>query len=169
MLLTFGFAIAGFAFVLAGPFSLYDVLFAVVTLFVFYLYTIATGRFQSAARIQARYAQLFASTTFIAALCSLMLLFTGYVHFPATGMLLLTAVYAICFVGLPYIIFHGITDNVGYATLSPWINATLWVTLLGQIFILNDLVGFAFLVPAGLLLTGASLLASRTKRLADNH
>ena len=141
-------------------------MFCLVT--VFNIYTRATGVFQSIARIQARYIQLFATISMISALSSLILIPFGQLSAAATpGELGLAAGYAIIFVGLPYLIFHAVTDDFGYATLSPWLNAMVLVTLIAQAVLLGDTTGYWYLVPAGIILSIASLLASRIKRTAD--
>lgn len=160
--------IAGIVLIVTGPFTARDLLLMTGIVVIFNVYTRATGRFQSIARIQARYIQLFATISFISALSSLILFPLGQISLPDNpGAIGLAAAYAMVFVGLPYLIFHAITDDFGYATLSPWLNAMVLVTLIAQIGILHDTTGFTYLIPAGVLLSIASLLASRIRRTAD--
>lgn len=167
MLLSVLLAVIGLVMLFVGPFDFTDLLLSTAYVASFSVYTIATIQFQSVAKIHARYVQLYATTSFIAAIASLSLPLLGLVHLPENGMLLLLAAfYAMLFVGPPYIIFHAFTDNFGYATLSPWINATILVTLIAQPLILHDTFAFAILIPAAILLTAASLIASRVRNLA---
>jgi hypothetical protein len=168
ILLSVLLSVVGLGILFIGPFTAHQLVLAAGILIAFNVYTNATTYFQSVARIHARYLQLFAHTSFLAAIASLGLLPLGLVQFPHNEMLLLlSAIYSIIFIGPPYIIFHLITDNFGYATLSPWINATVIVTLIAQPIILHDIFGFWFIIPAAILLTTASLIASKARRISE--
>ncbi len=160
--------LAGMAVIIAGPFSINSIFLAIAIVSLFSVYTYSAARFQFVARIQARYAQLFVYTSLISAIASLSLLTIEPLRLPATVWpVVLTVLFCLVFIAIPYIIFHAITESFGYATLSPWINATVPVTLIAQVAIMHDYTGLAWLIPASVLLTSASLLASRAKRMAE--
>jgi len=165
VLLVITLSIAGISILLAGPFGRNEVMLAFSILAAFSIFTFATGRFQSVARVQARFAQLFASTNLIAALSALVLPFTGMLHMPENLLQIpLIVGYSVIFIGVPYLIFHVMTENLGYATISPWINATIPVTLVAQIFLLQDFAGISSLIPGATLLIAASLVATTSIR-----
>lgn len=163
-----GLSIAGIALASSAPFSPRDWILLIAIVAVFNIYTRLTSHFQSVARIQARYIQLFAMITMISAFTSLLLVPFDQLTIPANlSVTILPALYAIVFVGLPYMIFHAITDDFGYITISPWLNALVLVTMVAQPLLLGDTYGFVVMIPAAILLSAASLLASYVLRTSE--
>ncbi len=168
VLTAIGLSLGGIALASSAPFSLRDWILLIAIVAVFNIYTRLTSHFQSVARIQARYIQLFAMITMISALTSLLLVPFGQLTVPATlSEALFPALYAIVFVALPYMIFHAITDDFGYITISPWLNALVLVTMVAQPLLLGDMYGFFVMIPAAILLSAASLLASYVLRTSE--
>jgi hypothetical protein len=67
-------SVVGLGILFIGPFTAHQLVLAAGILIAFNVYTNATTYFQSVARIHARYLQLFAHTSFLAAIASLGLL-----------------------------------------------------------------------------------------------
>jgi len=155
-LLTFG----AFALIIFSQESLLGFALSICALAFFGIYTAASTRFQLTAKILARYPEFFFTISVITALMAVFLSVFAPVSLPSNPLLILTIVYTICFIGIPYLIFYSITRHIGYSALSPWINVTLIVTFIGQAVIFG-FENMLILIPAAILLVLASLYSSQ--------
>jgi drug/metabolite transporter (DMT)-like permease len=126
----------------------------------FFIYTVASTRFQRQEKVLARYPQFFFYTTGIALLMGIVL--TGWSHLlllPIRTVIGIAA-YTACFIGMPYILFYWLTKKYGYVVVSPWIALSLIVTMVGQMVLYGFSSIMLIVLPALLLILG-SLFSSK--------
>lgn len=137
-------------------------LLSLAVLFVFYLYTLASTRFQQAKKVQARYSQFFLYASGIALATSLLVFFpiAGDIRSLPINIVARVVTYSIVFVGTPYVLFYWLTKNYSYALISPWISFALVFTFVGQSLTEGYPTILPFL-PAAVLLVWGNFLASK--------
>ncbi|MBI5155692.1 HD domain-containing protein [Candidatus Peregrinibacteria bacterium] len=153
--------LAGLVLLAIAPERMGGFLFSLCVLLSFSTYTVTSRYFQSSAHVMARYSQFFFFTSAVNVAGALLLMFLHPVVFPSVNLLLLISAYCICFIGIPYVLFYTLTRDIGYPAISPWINVSLAITILGQALLLGT-ENFAFYLPAACLLILGSLVASRS-------
>ncbi len=130
------------------------------TLLSFHLYTRASTKFQEKARIQARIPAFFFFITAVSAVCAIFTTMLLPTTLPPAPVSLLIGVYCVVFIGVPYVLFYSLTRTMSYAKVSPWINASLCITLLSQALTYGTH-GLGGVSIAALLLVGANALLTR--------
>lgn len=161
LVFAIGSTILGYELLLRAFGLNWGMVLAFLVLLFFCIYTMASRRFQQQARVAARYPQFFFSSSMIAAMCSLGLLFVGDLSLPSLQLLGLLVGYCVLFIGFPYLAFYALMLRTGYSSVSPWINLSLLVTLVGQTFLL-PLGGESMFVLPAILLVAGSTIASRS-------
>jgi drug/metabolite transporter (DMT)-like permease len=126
----------------------------------FYIYTRASTDFQRAAKVLARQSQFFFFSSAIALLCTFLFLPFLSISLPSPFMSVVVIMYAMIFVGLPYVAFYNLTRRHGYATISQAISLSVIVTFVAEAF-LNGLSSFLWLLPPAMLITAGSFMSSR--------
>lgn len=144
-------------------------LLVIGVLVAFSIYTAASTRFQRDARVLARYPQFLFATSLIAAICLACLIpFMIPAEFPGLVATLLLALYCTGFIGMTYIMFFSLTRQIGYYTISPWINFSLVVTLFGQMFFLQHLESFTVIAAAVALIAGSLIASQISERITTS-
>lgn len=151
------------------PITTRGILLCTGILVIFNIYTLASSRFQQEARVLARFPQFFFATSTITAALGMLLAVFNPPELPPVHLTMMLVGYCVGFVGVPYILFYALTRNIGYASLSPWVNMTLVVTVAVE-SLLIDTANVLPYIPAALLLLAGSFMASswaRTRLTSD--
>lgn len=161
LLITVILTILGYALIVSNSSLIDAFLLSLITLLFFSIYTISSKQFQFHAQVIARYPQFFFFTSVVGAIAAFLMPLFVHVPMPSAPMIALVSLYCVSFIGIPYILFYTLTQKIGYASISPWINVSLLVTLVFQVWLLG-IEHLPTLILAALPLLAGSILASQS-------
>ncbi|MDB4977878.1 MAG: hypothetical protein JWM56_64 [Candidatus Peribacteria bacterium] len=154
--------IAGLGILFFSGYDQLGIVLSICVLGMFAIYTAASNKFQKEARIHARYTQFFFYTSLTAAITSTPLLFVLRSSIPSFNIIVLTSLFSVFFVGLPYVLFYYLTQQLSYQGVSRSINAAAIITCIAD-GIIFGWAGMGPVIMAITLLIGGNLIAVNQK------
>ena len=152
--------IAGFILLANATTSVVGLSLSIIALGLFAIYTYASRLFQQTAKIHARYHQFFFYLSAIAAACSLFLLPFLRGPLPPLHLIASTILFSIAFVGVPYVLFYFLTSRIHYSQITRVVNASIYITILGQA-LLFGMEAIPVIALAATLFVSGNFLVSR--------